>query len=119
MPFSYLLWDWDLWLPCVAEVDISSPILSGRRLDVYHTSTHDVALVQTYNAGLKCVAHGLVKYRTQKLRKNAPSAHHRTILPGYIFATKACINDREKKLVKQQYLLHMSSQYGELRPTSG
>jgi len=23
----------------------SSPILSGRRLDVYHTSTHDVALV--------------------------------------------------------------------------
>ena len=25
----------------------------------------------------------------------------------------------EKKLVKQQYLLHMSSQYGELRPTSG
>jgi len=25
----------------------------------------------------------------------------------------------EKKLVKQQYRLHMSSQYGELRPTSG
>jgi len=24
-----------------------------------------------------------------------------------------------EKLVKQQYLLHMSSQYGELRPTSG
>jgi len=24
-----------------------------------------------------------------------------------------------KKLVKQQYLLHMSAQYGELRPTSG
>jgi len=24
----------------------SSPILTGRRLDVYHTSTHDVALVQ-------------------------------------------------------------------------
>jgi len=24
-----------------------------------------------------------------------------------------------KKLVKQQYLLQMSSQYGELRPTSG
>jgi len=24
----------------------------------------------------------------------------------------------EKKLVKQQYLLQMSSQYGELRPTS-
>jgi len=25
----------------------------------------------------------------------------------------------EKKLVKQQYVLHMSPQYGELRPTSG
>jgi len=24
----------------------SWPILSGRKLDVYHTSTHDVALVQ-------------------------------------------------------------------------
>jgi len=33
-----------------------------------------------------------------------------------LFATKACI-DNMKKLVKQQYLLHMSSQYGELRPT--
>ena len=36
----------------------SSPNLSGRRLDVYHTSTHDVALVRIYNAGLKCTARG-------------------------------------------------------------
>jgi len=34
------------------------------------------------------------------------------------YATKACI-DSQKKLVKQQYLPHMSLQYGELRPTSG
>jgi len=43
------------WLQCVADVDIvfypcgfffSMPILSHRRLDIYHTSTHDVALVQ-------------------------------------------------------------------------
>jgi len=34
------------------------------------------------------------------------------------FATKACIDNR-KKLVKQQYLLHMSSKYGELWPTNG
>jgi len=39
-------------------------------------------------------------------------------LSGYIFATKAHINNR-KKLVKQQYLLHMSPQYGKLRPTNG
>jgi len=30
--------------------------------------------------------------------------HHRTTLSGYIFGTKACIDNR-KKLVKQQYLL--------------
>jgi len=48
-----------LWPSCVADADIiflpcdfyllfySSPNLSGRRLDVYHTSTcHDVALVR-------------------------------------------------------------------------
>jgi len=37
---------------------------------------------------------------------------------GYIFATKARIDNR-KKLVKQRYVLHMSPQYGELRPTNG
>jgi len=58
------------------------------------------------------------KYRTQKIAKNSPSGHHRTTLSGYIFATKARIDNRKKK-IKQQYLLQMSSQYGELRPTSG
>ena len=58
------------------------------------------------------------KYGTQKWCKKSPSAHHRTTLSGYIFASKACIDNR-KKLVKQQYLPHMSLQYGELRRTSG
>jgi len=53
------------------------------------------------------------KCRTQKLAKKLPSRHHRSTLSGHIFVTKAHIR---KKLVKQQYLLHMSSQYGELRP---
>ena len=39
-------------------------------------------------------------------------------LSGHIFATKGRTDNR-KKLVKQQYLLHMSPQYGELRPTNG
>ena len=46
--------------------------------------------------------------------KKLPSAYHRTTLLGYIFATKACI-----ERVKEQYLLHMSPQYGELWPTNG
>jgi len=58
------------------------------------------------------------KCRTQKIARNSPSGHHRTTLLGYIFATKAHIDNRKKR-VKQQYLPHMSPQYGELRPTSG
>jgi len=58
------------------------------------------------------------KYRTQKLAKKSPSGHHRTTLSGYVFATKALVDNR-KKIIKQQYLLHMSSQYGKLRLTNG
>jgi len=69
--------------------------------------------------GLKRGARGWLKYRTQKrIAKNYPSAHHRTNLSGYIFATKARI-DSQKKTVKQQYLPHNASQYSELRPTRG
>jgi len=38
---------------------------------------------------------------------------------GLYLRTKARIDNRKKKLVKQQYLRHMSSQYSELGPTSG
>jgi len=51
--------------------------------------------------------------------KKSPSGHHRTTSTGYIFANKAHIDNQKKKLVKQQYLLHMSLQYGELWPSSG
>jgi len=54
----------------------------------------------------------------KKIAKNSPSDHHRTTLSGCIFTTKALI-DNGKKLVKQQCLPHMSSQYCDLRPTSG
>jgi len=92
--------------------------LGRRRLDVYHTSTHDVALVWIYNACLKCAARGSLKIQDAKITPKSPSTRHRTTLSGSIFATKARIANR-KKIVKQQYLPHMSSQYGELRPTNG
>jgi len=38
------------------------------------------------------------KCRTQKIAKNSPSGHHRSTLLGYIFATKARINNRKKLL---------------------
>jgi len=43
------------------------------------------------------------KCRT-KVGKNCASGHHCTTLLGYIFATKACIDNSKKKLVKQQCL---------------
>jgi len=58
------------------------------------------------------------KCRTQKIAKNSPSGHHRTTLSDYIFATKAHYRQSEK-LVKQQCLSHMFSQYCELRRTNG
>ena len=53
----------------------------------------------------------------RKNRQKQEFRNHRTNLSGYIVATKACIDNR-KKTVKQQYLLHMSSQYGARRPTN-
>ena len=45
------------------------------------------------------------KYRTQKSRQILPSRHRRTTLSGYIFATKARIDNRKKNLLS----INMSS----------
>jgi len=47
----------------------SSPNLSSRRLDVYHTSTHSVALMRIYNACLKCAARGSLQIQEAKNAK--------------------------------------------------
>jgi len=60
-------------------------------LDVYHTVTHDVALVQIYNAGLKCAENTGCR--------NSPFAHHCTTLWGYIFTTEACIDNQKENLL--------------------
>jgi len=88
-------------------VFFSSPKLSGRRLDVYHTSTHMVWRECEFGMQVWNVLHApRWKYRAQKWRKKSPSRHHRTTLLGCIFVTKACIDNR-KKIVKQQYLIHI------------
>jgi len=89
------------FLPCgfflsfffLSSFFFSSPNVSGRRLDVYHTFTHVVALVQIYNAGLKCAARGSLEMQDPKIDKTSPSGHHRTNLSGYISATKARIDN--------------------------
>ena len=47
------------------------------------------------------------KYRMQKSRQKSPSGHHRTILSGYIFATKARINNWKKNLLNSNTSLHV------------
>ena len=69
----------------------SSPILSGRRLDVYHTSTHDVALVRNWNTSLKCAARGSLKNTGRRIREK-----YAVCAPSYNFAMKACINNQRK-----------------------
>jgi len=96
---------------------LSSPNLSGRRLDVYHTSTHGVALVRISDAGLKPAARGSLEMQDTKSRQKSPSGHHRTTLSGYN-RNYGIYRQSEKKLVKQRYVLHMCPQYDELRPTN-
>jgi len=78
------------------------PLVISAVFDVYHTSTHDVALVR-----LECMSEMCCKRLAGNTeRKNSPSGQHHSTLSGYIFATKAC-SDNRKKIVKQQYLLHV------------
>ena len=97
----------------------SSPNLSHRRLDVCHTSTHRVALVRISDAGLKRAARGSLENTGRK--KVAKNRHPGTISQLYraISSHLRHVSTIGKKLVKQQYVLHMSPEHGELRPTSG
>jgi len=89
-----------IFLPCgfffFLSSFFSSPNLSRHRLDVYHTSTHGVALAQIYDAGLKHAARGSLKIQETKNHKKSLSGHHRTTLSGYIFAIKARIDNQKK-----------------------
>jgi len=68
---------------------------------------------------MKCAARISLEMQDQKNRQNfaiwAPS--HGFV--GLYVRKYGTYRQSEKKLVKQQYLPYMSSQYGELRPTSG
>ena len=85
--------------PVVSSIFLfSSPNISGRGVDVYHTSTHGVALVRISDAGVKRDARRSLKIQDAKTSPKSPPGHHRTNLSGYIFATKARIDNRKKTL---------------------
>ena len=87
-----------------------------------HVSTIGKKLLNS-NISPTC-PHNMVTFGPTEVNKNLHDAWSSRGLgdvykrQGYVFAIKARIDNR-KKLVKQQYLLYMSPQYGELRPTSG
>jgi len=63
------------------------------------------------------------KYRTQKVVKKSPSGHHRTTLSGYIFATKARIDNRKKNLLSSNIsstcshnMVNFGPQVAEINP---
>jgi len=68
-------------------------------LGVCHTSAHGVALVRILDAGLKRAARGSLKIQDAKKSPKSPPGHHRTALSGYIFTTKARIDNRKKNLL--------------------
>ena len=67
--YIFALW----FLSSSSSIFFSSPNLSCRRLDVYHTSTYDVALVRIQNAGVKCAASGSLEIQDEKIAILAPS----------------------------------------------
>jgi len=64
--YIFTLWFLSIYL---SSFFFSWPDLSYRRLDVCHTSTHGVALVQIKDAGLKRAACGSLKLQDAKNRQ--------------------------------------------------
>ena len=96
----------------------SSPILSRQKLDVYHTS-------------IWCGVNANLEFRSEMCcmrlaestgRKKLPKICHLGTIAQLCRSVSSQLRHVSivgKNLVKQQHLVHMSSQYGELRPTSG
>jgi len=109
-----------IFLPCgffLSSFFLSSPNLSGRRLDVYHTLTRGPS------ANLECRSEMCCTWLAESTgRKNDAINRHLNTIPQFcrtISSQLRHVSTIGKKIVKQRYLLYMSLQYGELRPTSG
>ena len=111
--YIFALW----FLSSFLLLSFFSPNLSGRRLYVYHTSTHGVA----YSTNLEFRSEMCCTQLAGNVGPKPPTVHHLGTISQFC---RAISSQRRyvsigKKLVKQQYLSHMSLQYGELWRTSG
>jgi len=81
----------------------SSSVLSGRRLDVYHTSTRDVALVSANLARMSEMCCTRLAENTG--RKKTPKIRHLGTIVQFcraVSSQRRYVSTIEKKLVKQQ-----------------
>jgi len=67
---------------------------------------------------VKCAARGSLEMQDTKLRKNRHLGTIKQLCQAESLQLRH-VSTIGKKLVEQQYLPHMSPQYGELHPTSG
>jgi len=92
-----------IFLPCGFFFLFSSPNLSGRGVYVYRTSTHGVALVRNWNAGLKCAACSSLEIQDTKNRHLGTIAQLRRAEPSQLRHVSTI-----GKIIEHQYLLLMS-----------
>ena len=108
-----------LWFLLLSSIFLffSSPNLCRRRLDVCHTSTHGVALTANLRCRSETCCTRLAANTGRK--KSSKICHLGTIaqLCRAISLQLRHVSTIGKTLFKKQYLLHMSPQYSELRPT--
>jgi len=89
--YIFILW----FLLVLPPLLFSSPNLSGRRLDVYTILTCGLN-VNLECRSETCCARLAENTARKKIAKKSLSGHHPTTLSGYIFAIKACIDNRKK-----------------------
>ena len=78
-----------------------------------------MASARISDAGLKPAARGSLEMQDAKKSQKSPSGHHHTTLSGYIFATKARIDNQKKNLLSSNIsptCPHNMVNFGPLAP---
>jgi len=92
------------YLLLLSSVFFSSPNLSHHKLDIYHTSTHGVALVRIKDAALKRAPRGSLKIQDAKNRQKFDICAPSDNFVGLYLCNEGTYRQLEK-LVKQQICL--------------
>jgi len=99
-----------IFFPCGFFFFFFSPNLSSRRLDVYHTSSHGVA---GPSVNLECRSETCcARLAGNAGLKKSPKCHHLGSIAQLCRAISSQLRHVStigKKVVKQRYVLHMSS----------